>query len=102
MSVPIGAGSHFVTPYIPTSLRCDSTSIRRQTRSWLSRNSRRQNAWEIFDCDPLLLHRIPVARCDGVPQRGIFLAECLEIDRHAERRADFVLASITAPNCTAF
>src|SRR5437667_12879551 len=73
-------------------------------RSWLNstdgrrpplQNSRNQNAGQVFDCDALLFHRIAFAQGHGVTQARIFLAECFEINRHAERRSDFILASIS-------
>src|SRR5207237_6286548 len=51
---------------------------------------------QILDRDALLFHRIALAQRDRVAERGIFFAECFEIDRDAERSPDFVLAPITA------
>src|SRR5438876_2587410 len=77
-------------------------------RSWLNssdgrrpplQNSRNQNAGQIFDLNALLFHRIALAQRHGVAQARIFLAERLEINRHAKRRSNFILTPISATDC---
>src|SRR5438552_12308065 len=74
-------------------------------RSWLNstdgrrpplQNSRNENIRQVFDCDALLFHRIAFAQRHGVAQTRVFLAERFEIDRDAERRSNFILATIPA------
>src|SRR5947207_2233531 len=74
-------------------------------RSWLNssdgrrpplQNSRKENVRQVFDCDALLFHRIALAQGNGVSERQIRLAERLEINRHAKRRSNFILAPISA------
>ena len=45
-----------------------------------------------------MFHRVALAQCHCVAQRGVLFAKRFEIDRDAERRADFVLTAITAAN----
>ncbi len=66
------------------------------------RNSPGQQLHQIGNLNAFLLHGIPVAQCDCVLELPIFLAECFEIDRHAERRSNFVLATITPSDGAAF
>src|SRR6266705_6179700 len=74
-------------------------------RSWLNstdgrrpplQNSRSKNIRQVFDRDARLFHRIAFAQGHGVTPARIFLAECFEINRHAERRSNFILTPISA------
>src|SRR6478609_482231 len=49
---------------------------------------------DAVETDPLLAHRVALADRDGVVVEG------LEVDRHAERRADLVLAAVAATDGT--
>src|SRR4030095_17083662 len=60
-----------------------------------SGDSRSENARQICDPDAFLFHRIAVAQRDRVFQHRVFFAEGFEIDRNAEWRPNFVLATIT-------
>src|SRR6266571_7754946 len=79
-------------------------------RSWLNstdgrrpppQNSRNQNAGQIFDRDAILFHRIAFSQGDGITERRVFFAKGFKIDSDAERRADFILAPITAADRSA-
>src|SRR5437762_11825440 len=74
-------------------------------RSWLNssdgrrpplQNSRKENIRQVFDCDARLFHRIAFAQGHGVTQARSFLAKRFEINRHAERRSNFILTPISA------
>src|ERR1700737_1009480 len=82
------------------SFEACSGSIR-ETSPDPSGDARNQNAWQVFDRDALLFHRIALAQGHGVAKRCIFLAERFEIDRHAKWRSNFILAPITTADCAA-
>src|ERR1051326_9312351 len=61
-----------------------------------------ENARKILDRDALLFHRIAFAQRNRVFQFGAFFPKCFEINRNTERRADFILATITATDRARF
>src|SRR5262249_21480555 len=61
-----------------------------------SANPFAQRRQQVSNSNTLLLHRIAVPQRDRVAQSRVFFSERLEIDGHAERGTDFVLAPISA------
>ena len=49
-----------------------------------------------------MLHAVAVAHGDGIAVRRIFLAQSIEVDGDAERRADLILATVAPPDGAAF
>src|SRR6516164_10092194 len=70
----------------------------RETRRDPSANTFPQDHREILNRDTFLLHRIAITQSDCIAQRRIFFAERLEVNGHTERRADFILPTISPTN----
>src|SRR5262249_7092204 len=70
----------------------------RETPPDPSANPFLQDRREILNRDTFLLHRIAIAQRHCLAQRRISFAARLEIDCHTERRADFVLATVSPAN----
>src|SRR5215467_16066592 len=70
----------------------------RETRRDPSANTLLQQGRQVSNSDAFLLHRVSVAERDCIAQRRIFFAERLEVNGHTERRADFILPTISPAN----
>src|SRR2546425_9041320 len=71
-----------------TSIRVRRVGFVRQPAALPGECQARQAITESRDLDPLLLSRVAMA------DRHCFIGESIEVDRDAERSADFVLAAV--------